>query len=115
MQRLFILLLSFVLAATSVSSAVMHSEMQGSSQMVICADIGDSGIITIRLDASGNPIADHHGCPDCLAALATALCPAAADWLVPQASALALFARATPAGHGRPSPAASARGPPVFA
>ena len=73
-RHLCTLLLALTLAATSVSAAVMHSEMQGAQQMVICADSASgSGHATITLDATGKPIAHPHRCPDCTTATAALL------------------------------------------
>ena len=114
MRVILSLLLSLILATTSVSSAVMHAEMQGSTEMVICSDIGGDGVSRVLVDATGKPIEHHHSCPDCLAALASALPPAAPDWSVPQTAGQSRFHLTVSAGHGRPAPAATARGPPAF-
>lgn len=109
--RLLSLLLALTLATTSVSAAVMHSEMQGSSQIDICADShAGSGLTTITLDATGKQIT-HHNCPDC--ALAMALLPDPARSTPPQTSRIILHP--TPAAHitSRASPTQSARDPPL--
>lgn len=114
MRAILPLLICLILATTSVSSAVMHSEMQGSIEMVICADIDDSGPVTLRLDATGKPIDHHHTCPECLAALASAMIPAGLDWHLPRSAAQTRFQLTVLVGHGRLAPAAIARGPPAF-
>ncbi|GLS85550.1 hypothetical protein GCM10010873_05230 [Cypionkella aquatica] len=65
-RMLLSLLLTLTLAATSVRAAVMHSEMQGAYQMVICAD-STLAQTTLTFDATGKPITAHH-CPDCTTA-----------------------------------------------
>jgi hypothetical protein len=115
MRLLLALFLCLSLAATSVSSAVMHAEMQGATEMTICADAGGEGVTTLMFDATGKPISQHHNCPECLAALASALLPAEAVVIAPQTSANLLHPAAAAAGTGRPSPHATARGPPCFA
>lgn len=114
MRVILSLLLSLILATTSVSAAVMHAEMQGSTEMVICSDIGAGGVTTLRIDATGKPIEHDHNCPDCIAALASALLPDSLDWPLPQSAAKPQFHLTASAGHGRPTPAAIARGPPAF-
>ena len=114
MRLMLALFLCLSLAATSVSSAVMHAEMQGATEMTICADAGGAGVATVLFDATGKPIPHHHKCPDCLAALASALLPAQAEVIAPQTKANLLHPTAQPAGTGRPSPQAMARGPPDF-
>lgn len=115
MRLLLVLFLCLSLAATSVSSAVMHAEMQGASEMTICADAGGAGVITLMIDATGKPVPQHHNCPDCLAALASALLPAQACVVAPQTGATRLHPARQASGTGRPSPNATARGPPAFA
>lgn len=112
MRILLALLLTLTLAATSVSAAVMRSEMQGATEMTICSDIGETGVTTIRLDATGKPIPAHHSCPDCTAAHATALILPPAALLAPDTAARRLLPATLATGTGRPSPAAIARGPP---
>lgn len=114
-RQLCTLLLALILATTSVSAAVMHAEMQGAQQMVICSDsAAGSGIATVTLDATGKPIAHPHRCPDCTVSV-TALLPT-------------LFALASRSGVSAPPdllpqpivasispPPQSARDPPAFA
>lgn len=108
------LFLSLILAATSVSSAVMHCEMQGATEITICADLADAGVTTLQLDATGKPLTAHHNCPECLAALSSVLLPAQITVLAPQTSQRSHYPATTVAGTGRPAPAAIARGPPRF-
>ncbi|MGV8951313.1 MAG: hypothetical protein ACOH2M_09445 [Cypionkella sp.] len=115
MRLILALLFSLMLAATSVSSAVMHSEMQGATEMTICGDAGGAGVSTVLFDATGKPMAQHHRCPDCLAALATALLPEQTILIAPHTSAHSIHPATQTIGTGRPSPAAIARGPPPFA
>ena len=114
MRILIALLLTLTLAATSVSAAVMHSEMQGATEMTICSDIDEGGLTTIRFDATGKPIPLHHHCPDCIAGLASALIPTPTSILAPHTQARSLFPTLQTAGTGRPTPAGIARGPPLF-
>ncbi len=114
MRVLLSALLCLVFAVTSVATAVMRSEMQGSSEMTICADAGGAGLTTLTFDATGNPIPHPHNCPDCLASLATATLPDQAVPIRPLAVTKWVFVIPQAAGTGRPSPAATARGPPSF-
>ena len=109
------LLLALTLAATSVSAAVMQSEMQGAQQMLICSDSdASSGLSLITLDATGRPITGAHHCADCTAA-SPVLLPGLIE-VAPHSAAI------TPA-RPRPSldrasqaaPPQSARDPPAFA
>lgn len=116
MTRLFASLLALILAVTSVSAAVMHSEMQGAVQMVICSDAPDgSGLTSISLDASGNPIGPQHTCPECLAALEAALLPVPLQQPAPPTRATRLSMAVAPAAASQPLPTNTARDPPVSA
>ena len=114
MRLLIRLLLSLVLATTSVTSAVTHSEMQGGTEMVICAD-SVSGSETITLDALGNPIPRMHPCPDCLSAQGLAVWVADAGPSAPQTQGSTLALPEWGHSAGLIPPVASARGPPAFA
>ncbi len=114
-RNLLSLLLALTLAATSVSAAVTHAEMQGAQQMLICSDSdANSGLITITLDATGKPIASAHHCPDCTAALTA---------LLPGLTQLGRHDTATTPPHplhacdriSNSTPPQSARDPPTFA
>ena len=114
-RSLFALLLALTLAATSVSAAVMHSEMQGAQQMVICSDsTAGSGLTTITLDATGKPIDRAHHCPECTAAIA-ALLPSSIQ-LAPHNSATTPPQPLTALDRASTTPPSqSARDPPAFA
>lgn len=58
------LFLVLMLSLTSVTAAVARGQMAGSVEMVVC---GASGVSSILLDATGNPVEAHH-CPVCTAA-----------------------------------------------
>lgn len=66
MRLLTSLLLSLVLAVTSVTFAAARVQAAELTQIVICAQ-GAARLVT--LDAAGNPVEAPHHCPDCLAAL----------------------------------------------
>jgi hypothetical protein len=66
LRPLFGLILSLVLAATSLTAAEMRGHAIGSRLVEICSDsAAGSNVTTILLDAKGNPIAPMHPCPDC--------------------------------------------------
>ena len=68
MKRISALLLALLLSLTSVTIAVAHAQSAGAIQLELCDAHG--GTTTVTLDAAGNPIANPHHCPDCLAATA---------------------------------------------
>ena len=112
-RHLLTLLLALTLASTSVHAAMTHAEMQGATQMEICAD-ASGGVMTITLDASGKPIPSAHLCPDCTAATAALL------MLQPQTAGAPTYRRTvrpthTPKTLTTSLPRRSARDPPAFA
>lgn len=114
-RHLCTLLLALTLAATSVSAAVMHAEMQGAQQMVICSDSDmGSGIATVTLDATGKPIAHPHRCPDC-STVTAALLPGQIALAARSADATAPYPRSSQPVAGTSPPPQSARDPPAFA
>jgi len=111
--RLFAaLLLSLVLATGSVTMALARAHSAGGTSMVICSGYG---VVTLTLDANGNPTGPVHPCPECLAGLGLALLPALPQVQRPMMRVhLADVAVAVPrAGTVPPEP--SARGPPTLA
>lgn len=110
------LLFALLLAVSSVPAALMHNQMQGSSQMVICSDTPDaSGLITVTLDATGQPISAPHHCPQCLAALDLALLPSTPTAAAPIGQSQPLNRPVVLLSASAQSPTASARDPPAFA
>ena len=57
-----------VLALTSVTSAIARGQAPAVDQAVICTG---TGVVTVALDAQGNPTGMAHPCPDCTLTLAT--------------------------------------------
>lgn len=49
--------------ATSVTMAVARGQVQVGGQIVICT--GD-GVVSVDVDAGGNPVGPAHICPDCV-------------------------------------------------
>lgn len=103
------LLLALALIWGSVAEAVARNQMEGATDQVIC---GSMGAETIRIDASGNPVAAHP-CTHCLAANTMALLATAPGTATPprfhRASRLAPAIALAP---GRLGHTPSARAPP---
>ncbi|MCC2097411.1 MAG: hypothetical protein KDJ29_11005 [Hyphomicrobiales bacterium] len=106
-------LLALTLVTTSATVGVARGQTRASGTLIICAG---QGVISIEVDAQGNPVGPVHICPDCvLAFMAATAGPAAiparasgwhlADW--PTTARAAQI----PAPVGTPI----ARGPPRFA
>jgi hypothetical protein len=106
LRALFPIALALVLALTSVSMAVARGQVAAGERIVICTG---AGLVTIEIDAEGNPVGPVHICPDCALGLIAAAAtpsvvvarpaPRAADPL-PVSAPAALFVQ-------------SARSPPV--
>lgn len=104
------LLLALVLGVSSVTMAVArgHAAAQGTA-MVICTGYG---LVTVTLDAQGNPTGPVHPCPDCVAGMAAlAVAPAVVPVLALRRGRAAR-AMARPVPVARPRRARRARGPP---
>ena len=114
-RRLCTLVFVLILVATSVSAAVMQSEMQGAQQMLICSDsAAGSGLSIITLDATGKPIASAHHCPDCAPAT-PALLPGQTMPAHHSVVTAAPPPQPMPARASTSPPPQSARDPPPFA
>ncbi|WP_147114859.1 hypothetical protein [Tateyamaria sp. syn59] len=111
MQRaLSAILLSLVLVVTSHSAATARGASAAVDQIVICSG---AQVVTIFVDADGQPTAATHLCPDCALHLLAALVPpaAAATSLPHGATGVSWPAGLAHEGSAVPNP--SARGPPV--
>lgn len=116
MRSLVALLLSLMLAVSSVGMAVARGQEPGAGgpTLTLCTTLGSE---TVTLDAAGNPVPVKpvHLCPDCLSGvLALALGPAQALPLPPltKATKAAPMVDTHPASADQPT--AQARDPPPF-
>lgn len=110
-------LLCLALVAGSVTMAVARGQAAalsgGGTTLVICSGYG---VMTVSLDAEGNPVGPVHPCPECLAGLAAYLAP---GLLSPLAVAQVVLG-VLKAGKGNVLPrvfsvlSTRARGPPVW-
>lgn len=103
-------LLAIALMATSVTMAVARGQMAGATGIVICSGYG---IVTITVDAEGNPTGPVHPCPDCLAGGGAALLPDLPALLRPETRATLVVRPDLPRGQPQDRPATQARGPPL--
>lgn len=113
LRRLFLLLLIPAFALGLVGMAQARVQAPAAGEIVICSGYG---MVTLAVDADGQPVMAVHFCPDCVPTTAAtdpgALMPPAAPPLrllavLPMERSASLVAQATP------SPAA--RGPPLLA
>ena len=104
------LLLALLMALTSVTMAVARGQPPMGDPVEIC---GGYGQVFVTLDASGQPAAPRHSCPECLGGVTALDLPAiTAAPKRPQSLARAAFAPLTVIASSLPPPQASARGPP---
>lgn len=75
MRRIAIsLVLSVVLGLASLTMAVARAQSAAvDGQITICSGYG---VVSVSVDANGNPVGPVHPCPDCLAHLLLATLPA---------------------------------------
>jgi hypothetical protein len=91
-RNLLSIFLACALALSSVTMAVARTHAQGVQDVVICSGYG---MVTITLDAEGNPVGPVHMCPDCVPAVGALLPETGAPLTFSSASApLALPAAA---------------------
>lgn len=110
MRAIISLVLTVLLALTSVTAAAARVQSAGAMQITICA--GDGTHHEITLDAQGNPINPPHHCPDCSALTAAPPEGAAPDLARPVGrSAPQVCAMVLPETVDLP-PVPPARGPP---
>lgn len=109
--RLFpVLFLALMLCIGAVQAAAMRLQAPAAGSITICSG---AGMVTLHLDASGQPTAPPHLCPDCTAALAAGLADAPVS--APQAPFLRAEVLALPVARAvppRPLLHPQARGPP---
>lgn len=109
--RLLPVLLAVALVLTAQAAAVARGQPEPVGEMVICTT---GGLITVAVDAEGNPVGPAHVCPEATAGLVAPL--QTAHGVTPGATVImdtdVFAARPAPRGHGlRP---ATARDPPAF-
>jgi hypothetical protein len=105
------LLLAFVLVLTAQTMAVARGQAVAAGEMVICSA---AGLVTVQVDAEGNPVGPPHLCPDCVVSLSAWDVPAAV--VVPGDRVLSEMVfpwEAAAACPGRAPGLPSARGPPA--
>lgn len=84
------ILLSLVLGLASLTMAVARAQSAAvDGQITICSGYG---VVSVAVDANGNPVGPVHPCPDCLAnfLLATLPSPQAAAEALPRLSRLSV-------------------------
>jgi hypothetical protein len=108
---LLALCLALLLVVTAQAAAVARAQSAPAGAIVICTG---GGLVTVEVDADGNPTGPAHVCPDAIANLADV--PSAAPDVARRAAvttqAAAFAALPAPRGH-RMRPGA-ARDPPVL-
>ncbi|MGR3376243.1 hypothetical protein [Salipiger abyssi] len=90
--------------------AVARAQPAPAGEIVICSGLG---LVTVMVDAEGNPVGHSHVCPD---GLLTLFAAAGGGWTPPQA--LPLWLRVAPEfaarrGQGMRMPVPQARDPPA--
>ncbi|MGH1415467.1 MAG: hypothetical protein ACRBB0_18410 [Pelagimonas sp.] len=102
--------LVLILALTSQTMAVAQGQAAAMGEMEICQGLG---VVSVPVDAEGNPTGAPMICPDFAGVLALDALPAPVG---PSLNAWikAGYALETFGTYGRAAPAASARGPPEY-
>ncbi|MQY43347.1 hypothetical protein GG681_11900 [Epibacterium sp. SM1969] len=101
-------MLSVTLMGQGAAAGMVMPDAAG--RMVICT--GD-GVISIYVDADGQPTAPDHVCPDCVVMSASLLMPALLEWRAPQSTARNAPILVRSFCTTWLAPSSSARAPPV--
>lgn len=110
MRVILSLILSLVLALASGTMAVARTQASAFGQITICSGYG---IVTVSVDAEGNPVGPVHPCPDCLTGVMLAgPLPMAIVASQPLSRAVRLPHGTAQLPGARAVPVARARGPP---
>lgn len=105
-------ILLLALALVSGHQAMGRALASGAIAMELCVD---GSLVTVTLDAQGNPVSHDHACPDCVLA-GLAVSPDPEELTPPGTVARAVLdgIQATSV-HGLAAPRPAARGPPAQA
>lgn len=106
-----------LVAAVAILAIVLTAGVAGAArgqamavgEMVICTG---GAVVTITVDADGNPTGPAHWCPDCVLTLLAGVADVRVLPQPPAGISVAAFAPGLPAGPGRLPPVPTARGPP---
>lgn len=109
--RFLSLILALVVALTSGTMAVARGQVRSGDRIVICSGLG---IVTVEVDAQGNPVGPVHICPDCALSFLAHLDTVAPSVLRPLTPGLGLLASPQRLASGRAVPMPRARGPPAL-
>lgn len=105
------LVLALCVALVSVHTAIGRAEAAGASDIQFCVG---AEVVTLTVNANGEPIQRHHSCPDCVLSGLALLAETAAP-MPPVASTLAQNQPSvTRSVTSAPVPRKSARGPPAL-
>lgn len=110
MRALLAFSLAILVAFTSQSLAVARGQAVASGQMVICSG---GQVVTVSVDAEGNPVGPAHVCPDCALHVLDLSPEAPVPGFVPVCTAQRLALAQTPWVHGPPAVTPRARAPPL--
>lgn len=111
MRNLLSLLLSLVLGLSSVTIAVARSQSPAVDQITICSGYG---VVSMAVDADGNPTGPVHPCPECLSGFVFALGSVAPVLSTPVSRRMAFVPPVARLSFGQTRQTPQARGPPVL-
>lgn len=110
LRALLPLLLAALVAASAVTTAAARGQALAGGEVVICSG---GQVVTLRLDANGNPAGPMHVCPDCVLTLFSGPLPGGpATHRAAGCRAVAFDPAAAFAATPAPSHAPNARAPP---
>jgi hypothetical protein len=111
MSALSAIFLSLALALASVTMATARAQSASvAGEITICSGYG---VVSVAVDADGNPVGPVHPCPDCLAGLHLAMLPTAPATALPPQRSVRLAQPRAGAQHTQTVLQPKSRGPPV--
>lgn len=109
MRLICALVLSLMLGLTSVTMAVARAQAPAVSQITICSGYG---VVTLSVDAEGNPTGGVHHCPLCVLGMGLAVLPVTPGPVRPSTRGEALVWPLVRYNLAQPLRVPQARGPP---
>ena len=109
LRTLSALTLALVLTLTAQSMALARGKTMVAGEMVLCTG---TGVVTVQVDAEGNPVAPSHICPDCALTLLMSLAAAPAEAQAVRAAKALVFSAVSTRVRGGTAITGKARDPP---
>jgi hypothetical protein len=105
------IILALLVTLTSQQMAVARGQAAVAGEMVLCTGLGS--VVTVNVDADGQPTGPAHICPDCALSLMFAVADPALPTTALTLRAVTYVVRENTISYLHPAVAPLARGPPL--